>query len=375
MISLAGGLPDASMFPVDALATIAGEVIARDGARVLQYGVTRGEESARAALATLYGDPLFDGADPDHPDTGHPDPDDLVVTTGSQQGLDLVARVLLDPGDVVVTGDPEYLGVLQILRSVNAAVHPIPIDGDGLDTAVLADRLEGGLRPKACYIVPHFHNPTGATMSTERRAHLHELSSKYGFVVIEDDPYRELYYDGERPEERVGDPDLTVRFRSTSKVLAPGLRIGSLTGPAWLREAVVTAKQSADLHTSTVTQAIVAEALRSPWLAEHLDALRRTYGHKRDVLVAALHDAFGDGVRFETPAGGMFVWAEFGGDVDTATWLNAALEHLVCFVPGAAFAVERELASSSRLSFVTPPPDDLREGVLRLVRSRPASKY
>ncbi len=361
MISLAGGLPDSSMFPVDALGAIAGEVIAREGAQLLQYGVTRGEAPARAALATLYGDP----------DSSDVDPDDLVVTTGSQQGLDLVARVLLDPGDVVVTGDPDYLGVLQILRAVDAVLCPIPIDANGLDTGALADRLTEGLRPKACYVVPHFHNPTGATMSVERRNHLHELSAHYGFVVIEDDPYRDLYYDGSGPKEGGGDPDLTVRFRSTSKVLAPGLRIGALAGPEWLLDAVVTAKQSADLHTSTVTQAIVAEALHADWLAEHLASLRNAYGHKRDLLVASLRESFGDSIAFETPAGGMFVWADFGGDMDTAAWLTAALDEGVCFVPGAAFAVERRLASAARFSFVTPPPEDLREGVARLARSRP----
>lgn len=352
MISLAGGLPDSNHFPTAELADIARRQIGEDGEQVLQYGETQGDEVTRAAFVSL-----FDaGTDADH----------IVVTTGSQQALDLIARVMINPLDQVVVGDPDYLGALQVFRSYGADIRSIAIDEHGLNTAQLEEELQWGLRPKCCYLVPNFHNPTGATISAARREHLNELSQRYGFLIIEDDPYRELYYDGRAPADALGDPELTVQLRGTSKTLAPGLRVGALAGPSWLTTAVVTAKQSTDLHTSSLTQAIVAEALTAPWLPEHLANLRSLYGSKRDVLVAALRSHFGDGVEFALPLGGMFVWARFSSVPDTAVWLERCLDDGVCFVPGAAFAISSNLTKHARLSFATGSAAELSEAVSRM---------
>lgn len=357
MVSFAGGIPDADRFPLALLADLAAGVVRTDGRRSLQYGTTVGEAETRQALAGLYG-PLPDGSPA-------ADADRLVVTSGAQQALDLVARVLLEPGDEVICGDPDYLGFLGVLHDHGAVAHAVPVDADGLDIEHLERNLRAGSRPKACYVVPHHHNPTGATLAPDRRDHLQRLSARYGFVVIEDDPYRDLHHDGLEPREASADPELTVRIRSTSKILSPGLRIGALAGPRWLTDAVVVQKQAADLHTSTLSQALVVAALDSGFLPQHLAGLRGTYRVKRDALVEALAVAFGERVQVDRPEGGMFVWLRAPG-VDTTAWLDRAVECGVCFVPGAAFAVDADLSDRARLSFATASPDQIVEGVARL---------
>lgn len=356
MISFAGGIPDPERFPVPLLADLAAGAIRDRGDRTLQYGPTAGESEARRALAGLYG-PLPGGAGID--------PDDLVVTSGAQQALDLVARVLLEPGDIVVCGQADYLGMLGVLSDHGAVAHPIPIDDAGLDVDRLASELRSGLRPRACYLVPHHHNPTGATITAERRLDLHRLSARYGFVVIEDDPYRALTYTGAEPVEAAADPDLTVRIRSTSKVLTPGLRVGALAGPRWLTEAVVIQKQSADLHTSSLSQALVMAAFGTGFLDDHVAGLRADYRAKLDIVVEALERRLADRVAFNRPSGGMFLWVRFPG-IDTGQLLDRAIDHRVCFVPGQAFAVGTDLSDRARLSFVTASPGELVEGVDRL---------
>lgn len=357
MISLAGGLPDPERFPVEALRRATAKVLADQPTAALQYGETRGAEAAREAFARRV---RAEGG----PGTA-PGADNAVITTGSQQALDLLARVLLDPGDAVIVSDPDYLGALQVFRGHRASLHPVPVDGDGMQIDVLEDLLAHGLRPKLCYLVPNFHNPTGASLSTERRLRLAELSARYGFVVVEDDPYRDLWIHT-APAPMPGDPELTVRLRSVSKILAPGLRVGALLGPAWLTDAVITAKQSVDLHTSSLDQLIVAESLTSAWLDAHLAGLRISYAAKRDALLVALERSFGARVACNRPAGGMFVWVRFADIEDTSEMLQRALDKSVCFVPGNAFAIDRDLARHARLSYATATTTQLGEAVRRL---------
>lgn len=351
MISFAGGLPDPDSFPAGRLAELSSAVL--DRGRVLQYGLTRGEPEACLSLATLFG-----GADPD----------DLLITAGSQQALDLLVRSLVDPGDAVVCGDPDYLGFLGVVRGARARLHPMPVDEHGLDTEALQVALARGLRPRLCYVVPHFHNPTGATIARERWAQLRALSARYGFIVIEDDPYRELHFRA-APDDVAPDPDLTVRLRTTSKVLAPGLRIGALEAPRGLRRALEIEKQGVDLHTSTVTQAIAAGAVGADWFPGHLDALRSRYRERCQRFVTLLQDGLGGRVEFVEPDGGMFLWARFQG-VDTEAWLPRALAAGVTFVPGSAFASNdgeaRRHRERARLSFATASPVEMADGVARL---------
>lgn len=350
MISLAGGLPDPNRFPHAELAAAASRLLHEHGPSVLQYGLTAGELDLRRHIVATT--PSAES------------PDEVLVTTGSQQALHLLAQVLLDPGDAVVVGDPDYLGALQAFRSRDAHLVPVTVDADGLDVDVLEAALAAGLRPKIAYVVPRFHNPTGASLHEERRARLLELAEHHGFLVLFDDPYRELTADDAAPEP--APHPAAVQLRSVSKVLAPGLRVGWIIGPSWLLDAVERAKQSADLHTSTLTQALVLDAVTADWFPDHLARLRTTTRDKRDALAEALREAFGERLEFALPAGGMFVWAAFTDGTDASTLLPAALDHGVAFVPGAAFAVERPLKRRLRLSWATSTPAELRAGVERL---------
>lgn len=354
MISLAGGLPDPERFPTAELADIAADVLRNDGKRTLQYGLTAGERDLRDHIVATTPPAIA--------------PDEVVITTGSQQGLDLLAAVLLDPRDPVVVADPEYLGATQAFRRAGAELVAIATDAEGIDVTALERALHDGLRPKFVYLVPHFHNPTGATLSESRRTRLLDLADHYGFLVVFDDPYRDLYVEGAPPVDARPHP-MAVHLRSTSKVLAPGLRVGWTIGPTWLTVAIERAKQSADLHTSTVSQAIALQALAADWFPAHLDSLRSASRLKRDALCGALEDQLGDRISFVRPNGGMFVWAELAGVASTDDLLAAALDRGVAFVPGSAFAVERSLSHHLRLSWATAAPAELAEAVARLARA------
>ena len=352
VISLAGGIPDPDLFPVAEITEATERLLAADR-NALQYGLTGGERAAKQAVAPLLG--------------REPNPDKVVVTTGSQQALDLLAKVLVDPGDLIVAGDPSYLGALQAFRSHRADLVALPVDEAGLVVDALAERLDrGGLRPAFVYIVANFQNPTGAVLSAARRHQLVALAEAHGFLIVEDDPYGQLRYDGVAMDPVGEGSDHVVRLRSTSKVLAPGLRVGWLEGPRWLVDAVVIAKQSADLHTSTLSQGIVAELLGDEaWFAAHVDGIRAQYRARRDAICSALDATFATDVVYRRPEGGMFVWARFPG-VETSTALHPALDEGVAYVPADAFTIDEARPDTARLSFATVDPDDFGPAVTRL---------
>ena len=353
VISLAGGIPDPDLFPVEEITEATARLLAADR-NALQYGLTGGEGPAKAAVEPLLG--------------WAPDPERVVVTTGSQQALDLLAKVLVDPGDTIVAGDPSYLGALQAFRANRAELVAMPVDEAGLVVDALADRLATGTAPTPAfvYVVANFQNPTGAVLSEARRHQLVALAEAHGFLIVEDDPYGQLRYDGV-PVAPIGSgSEHVVRLRSTSKVLAPGLRVGWLEGPQWLVDAVVIAKQSADLHTSTLSQGIAASLLADEtWFRRHIETLTRAYGARRDALCAALDEAFGSDVIYRRPEGGMFVWARFPG-VATQPALSTALDEGVAYVPADAFTITEPRPETARLSFATVDPEDFEPAVRRL---------
>lgn len=354
VLSLAGGLPAPELLPVGRIASATAQILDEAGPSVLQYGPTEGMWSLRDTVARRLGESATAA--------------NTVITTGSQQALDLIARVLLDPGDVVVAELPTYLGALSALHWLNPRIVGIDGDTDGLRTDLLAEQLASGLRPKLVYVVTEFANPTGATLSCERREHLALLADAYDFVIVEDNPYGALQFRGEqhRPVRRWS--DRTVTLGSASKILSPGLRVGWLTAPDWLARAITIAKQAADLHTAGLNQQIVRRLLEdSPWLNAHIRHLAQDYRHRAESLAQSMACHLGDSVAFTPPAGGMFIWARFTDPSARAEpVLAAAIDQGMAFVPGSAFRPDGADTGTLRLCFTTQSAGALDEAIRRL---------
>ncbi|WP_199522464.1 aminotransferase-like domain-containing protein [Geodermatophilus marinus] len=358
VISFAGGLPAPELFDLDGVRAAYDRVLWGPHARrALQYAPSEGDRELRARVAarlTARG-LLTSGGD-------------LLVTSGSQQGLSLVATALLDPGATVLVEDPTYLAALQCFQLAGARVVPVPTDEHGMDPDALADALRRE-RPALVYLVPTFANPTGRTMPSHRRAEVVELTARHGVWLVEDDPYADLRYRGAPVPALAAHPgadDHVVYLGSFSKVAAPGLRLGWLRAPSSLLPALTLAKQAADLHTSTVDQAAAAAWFAAADVESHVLRLCSAYRERRDAMVEALPAALPAGSTWTEPDGGMFVWVRLPGDVDTAELLPAALRHDVAFVPGAAFFAGRPDRATLRLSFTAYGPARLAEGMARL---------
>jgi DNA-binding transcriptional MocR family regulator len=358
VISFAGGLPAPELFPAEMVAQAFASALGPTAvAHALQYSTTEGDPQLRALLAERFHDGgLRAGAD------------EILVTTGSQQALNLISSVLLDPGDAVLVENPSYLAALQCFGFAGARLVPAPCDEQGLDPEALP-ALIAEHRPKFLYVVPTFQNPTGRTLPDERRRRLAQIAADHGVWVVEDDPYGELRYDG-RPLAPIasypGARDRTVTVSSLSKVLAPGLRIGFLRAPEALLGALTVAKQAADLHTSTVDQHAARISLQTGNLDEHVDRICAEYRRRRDALLHGLERALPAGSTFNHPDGGMFVWARLPAGWDATELLAAALRHDVAFVPGAPFYATDPDPRTLRLSFTTHPPAEIVEGLERL---------
>jgi 2-aminoadipate transaminase len=355
VLSLAGGLPAPEAFPSAALAAAFTSVVADDPSS-LQYSATEGQRPLREWAAARHGTT----------------PEQVLVTNGSQQGIELVARATVDPGDVVALADPGYVGAIQAFGLAGAFLHGIRCDAEGLDTVALEAALRSGLRPRLVYVVPSFHNPAGGTLSRSRALHLAELADRYGFLILEDDPYSELRWRGEAPPPlRQVVPDRTIALRTLSKILAPGLRVGFVLAPDALVSSLGLLKQATDLHTSTVTQRAAHAVVAEPgFLDAHLARIVPIYEARAAALVDALRAHLGERFRFVEPDGGMFVWCST--DVDTSALLAPAVDRGVAFVPGRAFAVDDDHARSLRLSFATAAPSELDEAVRRLASAMAA---
>ncbi|QHE90896.1 aminotransferase class I/II-fold pyridoxal phosphate-dependent enzyme [Pandoraea fibrosis] len=362
MISFAGGYPASDLFDVDGLAAAQARAFSQP-TRCLQYGPTDGLAELKAQLISLMAS------------RGAPcAAEEMLVTTGSQQGLDLLLRVMVAPGDVVVTEQPAYPATLQALRLQQAKIVTVPVDAEGLNVDHLSALLREGkiAVPKLLYTVPTFANPTGATLSRERRIALLKLAVEYRFVVVEDDPYGDLRFAGDAvptllglTAEVPGSRDWMVHFSSLSKIVAPGLRVGWTVAPPEITRRCVVAKQTVDLCSVPWTQAVAAEYLADGALTRHLPKITDAYRLKCDAMCAALRDKLGDAIQFHAPQGGMFVWARLAA-VKTSELLPHAIAEKVLFVPGTAFFAEHADEASLRLSFAAPAVTVIEEGVARL---------
>ena len=369
IVSFAGGFPDSAMFDVDGIREASNAALAKDPGAALQYGATEGFNPLREQLSQFM---ASKGAN----DVA---PDQLIVTTGSQQALDLLGKTMIGPGDKVIVEGPTFLATIQCFRLYGAELISAPIDGDGVQTDKL-EQLIAEHKPKFVYLIPTFGNPSGAMLSAERRQRVLELAVQYNTIIVEDDPYGDLYF-GEAPPPSLlalspqvpGSRELLVHCGSLSKVLSPGLRVGWMIGPAELLAKATMCKQFSDAHTSTFSQATAAEYLRAGRMPATLDKVRRVYAQRARTMGDALGRELGDAVSFVQPQGGLFVWARLtgaGGKVaDGNDYAKRAIEQGVAFVPGAPFFCAHPDHATFRLSFATAPEDRILEGVSRLAKA------
>ncbi len=369
IISFAGGFPDSAMFDVQGLREASQKALADNPGAALQYGATEGYEPLRAQLAAFMQSKGVQAISPT----------DLIVTTGSQQALDLLGKTLIDPGDKVIVEGPTFLATIQCFRLYGADVVSAPVDGEG----VQVDKLEALIaqhKPKFVYLIPTFGNPSGALLSLERRRRILELAARTGTLIVEDDPYGDLYFDAPPPPSLLalsaqvpGSRDLLVHCGSLSKVLSPGLRVGWLIGPQALLARATMCKQFSDAHTSTFAQATAAAYLAAGRMPATLDEVRRVYARRAQAMVGALRKELGDAVEFTAPQGGLFVWARLTGKggklADAGEFARRAIDRGVAFVPGAPFFARDPDPASFRLSFATADEDKIREGVSRLAQA------
>ena len=353
VISFAGGLPSPLTFPTEAMRAALDRVLAANGREALQYSTTEGYAPLRAWIAARVGTSQAPVS-----------PDDVLIVSGSQQGLDLLAKALIDPGDRVLVETPTYLGALQSFALFSPRFVSVASDDDGLLPDALVDSMRGA---KFLYCLPNFQNPTGRLLPEARRRRLAEKARELDLLILEDDPYGALSYDGETPPSiRSLAPERTVYMGSFSKVLAPGLRLGYVIAPQVLRAKLVQAKQATDLHTATLSQMAVYEVIKDGFLDSHIPTIRALYKAQCEAMLAALARHMPDGVRWNTPRGGMFLWAELPRGMNASTILARAVELNVAFVPGAPFYAADPVIEALRLAFVTVPPARIEEGVERL---------
>jgi 2-aminoadipate transaminase len=364
IISFAPGYPAPETFPWSEFQEIARELLTGGDGAVLQYGPTRG---FRPLLDTVAGIMAERGA-PTAVER-------LLVSTGSQQGLDLVARVLVDPGDVVLVELPTYTGAITAFRNVQAEMVGVPQEADGISLDALdsihAALTAQGRRIKFLYVVPNFQNPTGLLIGLKKRLSLLEWAERRDVLIVEDDPYRELFFEDSTTEDEVrpiradDQGGRVIYLSSFSKTLAPGFRVAWIDAPAALAAKLEMAKQAEDLLTGSLDQRVIYEACRRGILQRQLPLLRRHYQQKRDVMVEALRTAFGDRLSWPDPRGGFFLWATLPDGIDADRLIPRALNHGVIYVAGEAFFVNGSGKNLVRLSFSAPPPERIREGVRR----------
>jgi 2-aminoadipate transaminase len=366
IISFAGGFPDSAMFDVDGLREASQKALNEEPGGALQYGATEGYEPLRTQLAAfMQSKGVSDIA-----------PQDLIVTTGSQQALDLLGKTMISPGDKVIVEGPTFLATIQCFRLYGADLVSAPVDANGVDT----DRLEKLIaehKPKFVYLIPTFGNPSGALLSLERRRKILELAVKYQTLIVEDDPYGDLYF-GEAPPPSIlalakdvpGSREWIAHCGSMSKVLSPGLRVGWLIAQPELLAKATMCKQFSDAHTSTFAQATAAQYLKSGRMPGTLKKVRQAYAERASAMAAALRREFGDAIAFTEPKGGLFFWARLtgaGGKIkDAGEFARRAIEQGVAFVPGAPFFAKDADVSTFRLSFATAGVEKIEEGVARL---------
>ncbi len=364
IISFAGGFPDPALFDVPGIRQSADAVLADNPGPVLQYGATEGFQPLREGIAAFM---KAKGATVA--------PEGLIVTTGSQQALDLIGKTMISPGDNVIVEAPTFLATIQCFRLYGANLIGAPIDADGVRVDLL-EALIAQHKPKLVYLIPTFGNPSGATLSLERRKRILEIAARTQTLVVEDDPYGELYFDRPPPPSLLalsdtvaGSRDWLAHCGSFSKILSPGLRVGWLIAPPELLAKATMCKQFSDAHTSNLTQATAAHYLTLNRLDAALAVVRGTYAARARLMAQCLQRELGDAIEFNLPQGGMFFWARLRAGGDATDFARRAIGQLVAFVPGTPFFAHDPDRSTLRLSFATADAAKIEEGIARLARA------
>ncbi|MGZ8289995.1 MAG: aminotransferase-like domain-containing protein [Telluria sp.] len=355
IISFAGGLPSPATFPVEHMKAAYDKVLSENGKVALQYGPTDGYAPLREWIADYLST-----------DSCKIVPEQVLMVSGSQQALDLIGKVLIDEGSRVLVETPSYLGALQAFSVYRPEFKSVDTDDHGLVPSSIAAVAEGA---RLLYALPNFQNPTGRSLSVERRIELVETCARLGLPLIEDDPYGALSYKGEPyPKLLNMNPDGVIYMGSFSKVLTPGIRLGYVVAPLPLVRRLELAKQAADLHTAQITQMVVYEVVKDGFLQQHIPSIRTLYANQCQVMLDAMAEHFPKGVKWTRPEGGMFIWVTLPKHIDAMKLLDQALAAKVAFVPGAPFYANDPETNTLRLSFVTVPPERIREGIAVLAK-------
>ena len=369
IISFAGGFPDSAMFDVEGIREACNKALLEEPGAALQYGATEGYQPLREQLAAFM----------QSKGTADLAPDQLIVTTGSQQALDLLGKTMISPGDKVIVEGPTFLATIQCFRLYGAEIISAPIDAQGVQTDKL-EQLIAEHQPKFVYLIPTFGNPSGGLLSAERRKRVLELAVQYQTLVVEDDPYGDLYFGDAPPPSLLamsasvpGSRELLAHCGSLSKVLSPGLRVGWMVAPAELLAKATMCKQFSDAHTSTFAQATAAQYLKAGRMPATLAHVRKVYGERATAMGDALRHGLGDAIEFVQPQGGLFVWARLTGAggklANGAELARRAIDKGVAFVPGAPFYASNPDVSTLRLSFATADVAKIQEGIGRLAQA------
>ena len=369
IISFAGGFPDAAMFDVEGVREAANAALTEEPGAALQYGATEGYQPFREQIVGLMAAKGVQSLTPEQ----------LIVTTGSQQALDLLGKTMISPGDKVIVEGPTFLATIQCFRLYGAEVISAPTDENGVIPEAL-EQLIAEHQPKLVYLIPTFGNPSGVLLSLERRQQILEMAVRHQTLVVEDDPYGDLYFDAPPPPSMLalsdsvpGSRDYLAHCGSMSKVLSPGLRLGWLIAPAELLGKCVMCKQFSDAHTSTFSQATAAQYLKAGRMPATLDRVRTTYAARSKAMGEGLRSQLGDAVRFVQPLGGMFIWVQLTGargqETDGNALAKRAIEQGVAFVPGTPFFAQNPDTSTLRLSFATADIARIEEGIARLAKA------
>ena len=362
MISLAAGNPSAASFPIEKIRAISEQIFLTCPVEALQYSVTEGYAPLRAQVAQRLKERFSIGTDYD----------DVIITTGGQQGIDLTAKVLCNEGDTVICENPSFIGALNAFRSYNTKLVGVDVEPDGINVEMLEKALRENPRTKLIYLIPTFQNPSGVTMSYEKRRAVMALAEKYNTVILEDNPYGELRFDGEDvPTLKSMDTNGRVLYCSSfSKILSAGMRVGFVCGNRELIQKIVVVKQVNDVHTNIFFQMLASKFIEIYGLDEHIASIRALYRAKSSLMIGELEKNFGDTLTFVRPQGGLFIWCTLPEGYDSALFTRRALENMVAVVAGNTFSPDKDAVSRSfRLNYSTPSDEQIIEGVARLKKT------